>query len=250
MLSVKSAFSIIVVFPSRSQTRQAGSLTNMHKKRQHKRSSKLRQEHDKTQFNPPKLTLTQRVRNRRRVPANDTDQWKWLSERAGKEMSLSNSIANVYRAVLTHSAIGPRSFFFPCSQTSVPSPLPMRALSPASKDSWMPREAAGGSEPRPLLCRHQNGWFLRYLNRTDTVSEHSESNSSPKVPIEGIERRKPHDVLYKSIYAQGQGLLPPPRQWEGTRPSVYQLCSQCANSYITLTTLLWGWQWIKHIFGT
>lgn len=141
-------------------------------------------------------------------------------------------------------------FFFPCSQTSVPSPLPMRALSPASKDSWMPREAAGGSEPRPLLCRHQNGWFLRYLNRTDTVSEHSESNSSPKVPIEGIEKINPHDVLYKSIYAQGQGLLPPPRQWEGTRPSVYQLCSQCANSYITLTTLLWGWQWIKHIFGT
>lgn len=115
MLSVKSAFSIIVVFPSRSQTRQAGSLTNMHKKRQHKRSSKLRQEH-KTQFNPPKLTLTQRVRNRRRVPANDTDQWKWLSERAGKEMSLSNSIANVYRAVLTHSAIGPRSFFSPAAR--------------------------------------------------------------------------------------------------------------------------------------
>lgn len=224
----------------------------MHKKWQHKCSSKLRQEHAKTQVNPPKITLTQRVRNRRWVPAHDTDQWKWLSERAGKEMSLSNSIANIYTAVLTLSAIGPHCFFFPCSQTSVPPPLPMRALSPASKDSWMPREAAGGSEPRPLLCGHQNGWFPRYLNRTDTVSEHSESNSSPEVPIEGIERRKPHDVLcWANRYMfQGQGLLPPPRQCEGTRPSVYQLCPQCANSYITLTTVLWGRQWIKHIFGT
>lgn len=54
----------------------------------------------------------------------------------------------------------------------------------------------------------------------------------------------------KGLYVQGQGLLPQPRQCEGTRPSVYQLCSQCANSYITMTTLVWGWQWIKHIFGT
>lgn len=106
----------------------------------------------------------------------------------------------------------PSFFFSSCSQTSVPPPLPTWALSPASMDSWMPREAAaGGSEPRPLLRGHQNCSFTRCLNRTDTVSEHSECNSSPKAPTEGIGRRKTHDMLCWAnrckgfIYVQGQG---------------------------------------------
>lgn len=53
--------------------------------------------------------------------------------------------------------------------------------------------------------------FTRCLNRTDTVSEHSECNSSPKAPTEGIGRRKTHDMLCWAnrckgfIYVQGQG---------------------------------------------
>lgn len=184
------------------------------------------------------------MRSRRWAPANDTGQWKWLSKKAGKEMPPSNTTANVYRAVLTLPAIGPLSS---CSQTSVPPPLPTWALSPTSMDSWMPREAAGSSEPRPLLCGHQNCFFPRCLNRTDTVSEHSECKSSPKFHTEGTGRRKTHDMLHWTnqwkgfIDVQGQGLLPPPRQCEGTRPSVYRLCSQYANSYTTMTTLFWGW---------
>lgn len=118
---------------------------------------------------------------------------------------------------------------------------------PACLNSWMPREAAGNSEPRPLLCGHQNCFFPRCLNRTDTVSEHSECKSSPKFHTEGTGRRKTHYMLHWTnqwkgfIDVQGQGLLPPPRQCEGTRPSVYRLCSQYANSYITMTTLFWRW---------
>lgn len=110
----------------------------------------------------------------------------------------------------------------------------------------------GHSSMGTKTVRSPDAW----TEQIPSVFEPSECNPSPKVPTEGIGRRKTHDMICcagqideKGLYVQGQGLLSPPRQCEGTRPSVYQLCSQCANSYITMTTLVWGWQWIKHIFG-
>lgn len=149
-------------------------------------------------------------------------------------MPVSNTIANVYRAVLTLSAIGPHSFFLPAARPQCHLPC-QRGL--CHQPAWTPecqerqqQEAPnqGHSSVGTKLLLHQmpeqNGysvWTLWMQLQSQSPYRRNRKKTNTRYAVLGKSMQR----VYICSRTRTQGLLPPPRQCEGTRPSVYRLCS-------------------------